>query len=191
MWLTHYTDCQNYRKIQDTRVLRCALRLMNEDESVHHARTKRSKSLPLTAAVLRDQQPLTERIVLCDGATFDDFVEYLNGHVFFWPSNYTGEQCREKFQQRYARSGHIDIQLRCRLSDLRAANPDAKILFSSYNSGATPRDPEKSPRCRNLFQPLESRGGKRLVEVVVRGEVQLPDNTEVKCEKDEWREFFP
>ena len=187
MLLTHYTDRCNLKAIREDRVLKCALSLMELRGRLDLARTRRVDSTPIACGVvLRDQQPLDEkRLVFCDGSTLPDFVEYLNGHVFFWAGD---NDRRKSFCDKYPRSKCIG--LRCNLSSLRAANPDAEILFSPYNSGSTPYNPKKSPRCLNLFQPLNSRRDRPIMEIVVRGRIQLPDNTEQECEDGEWVRFF-
>jgi len=189
-WLTHYTDSRNLDAIRETGALHCALSMMDANERARYAKEKREESLPLeSGAVLRDQRPLSDRIVFCDGAKLSEFIEYLNGHVFFWPGFYRGEQCRKSFCKKYRYPKHVG--LRCKLGDLRTKNPGTAFLFSRYNSGATPRNPKKSPRCLRLFQPLEKRNGKSLVEVVVRTKVCLPDNTEEEYATEKWRPFLP
>ncbi|MGI9337790.1 MAG: DUF7002 family protein [Gammaproteobacteria bacterium] len=187
MLLTHYTHWRNIEAIRQKGVLLCALSLMNKREQARLAGTKRDKSEQVSCgAILNDQQPLNRvRLVFSDGARFDDFVRYLNGHVFFWPNNYAGEQARNNFRGKYRHPGHIG--LRCPLADLREKHD---ILYSPYNSGSMPRIPDKYPRHLNLFQPIEKRGDQRLVEVVVRGKVYLPKNTKVEYENGEWRPFF-
>lgn len=189
--LIHYTDCRNFAHIQKTRRLRCAWHLMNEAERTHHAKSRRQECVVLgNKAILRDQQPLSEGIVFSDGATLTKFVKYLNHHVFFWANNSAqAKQARESFRKKYPHPQNIG--LRCKLSDLQNKNPDTEILFSPYNSGATPPRPEKSQRSLNLFQPLKARrGGEPIVEVVVQGEVRLPDNTEYEYKNDKWQKLF-
>ena len=189
MFLIHYTDRCNLEMIRECRVLKCARSLMTPDEVTKWARVPRPELVPLSCgAVLRDQQPLTSRIVLSDGAPFAEFVQYLNGHVFFWPDSSDGKRHRKTFRARYQHP--CNVGLRCDLRSLRDANPGVEILFSPFNSGSTPRSPKKSPRSLNLFQPLETRGGQRLAEVVVWNEVRLPDNTQIECEDGNWRDFF-
>ena len=190
MWLIHYTDRRNLQAIRETRMLKSALLLMNETEKKYYARKKRGESLPLkNGAVLRDQQPLSDRIVFCGGTNLSEYIEYLNTHVFFWPASSAGKQYRKNFREKYPHPEHIG--LRCKLDDLREANPDAEILFSKYNSGATPRcNPAKSPRCLRLFRPLEKRRGEKLVEIVVQNENILPHNTEKECAAEKWRRLF-
>jgi len=189
-WLTHYADRRNLEAIRETRALNCAWSLMDAGERKRYATKKRGESLGLAnRAVLRDQQPLSERIVFCDGAKLPDYIKYLNRHVFFWPDSYRGKQCRKSFRKKYPHPKHVGLC--CKLGDLRAANPDTEFLFSRYNSGATPRNPKKSPRCLCLFRPLEKRKGKPLVEVVMKNKICLPGNTKKECADGEWRSFFP
>ena len=187
--LTHYTDRENLDRIWETRTLRCALDLMDDCEKACWSKKKRCDFVPVKLAVLRDQQPLTDGIVLCATfADFDEYVQYLNGHVFFWPSHSAGKIRRKEFRKKYTHPKHVG--LRCRLSALTAANPKTEILFSPYNSGATPRiNPKNSPR--GLFQPLQSRKGLAFVEAVVKSEVLLPDCTEYEYEEEKWDKFFP
>lgn len=188
MLLTHYTDSRNVEVIREGRVLRCALSLMDRRERSRLAREPRPDSLMVSCgAVLRDQKPLTSgRIVLCDGVKFDEFVRYLNGHVFFWSDKHPSKKYHKNFRGKYRYPKHVGI--RCRLADLRDANPRAEILYSPWNSGSTPHAPKSSPRCLNLFQPLPKVG--RIAEVVVRGKVNLPKNTEIEYDDGEWRSFF-
>ena len=182
MLLTHYTHKCNRPAIEGGGRILSALSLMELHGRMDLARERRKECEQIASGViLRDQQPLRPRIVLSDGASFADFVKYLNGHVFFWSDYHLdGERYRENFRAIYSRPCHIG--LRCDLRSLRDANPGVEILFSPFNSGSTPRSPKKSPRSLNLFQSLESRGGQRLAEVVVRGEVRLPDKVEWDCE---------
>lgn len=190
MLLTHYTDRRNVETIRQEGVLRCALALMNKREKMRYAGERRPESMPVSCgAVLRDQEPLNrKRLAFCDGASFAEFVRYLNGHVFFWADNYASEQSRKRFRNKYSHPGHIGI--RCQLADLHAANSKADILYSPYNSGSTPRIPKEHPRHLKLFQLLNKRGNRRFVEVVVRGKVYLPQKTEVEYESGKWHPFF-
>ena len=190
MLLTHYTHKCNRPAIEGGGRILSALSLMEQHGRMDLARERRKCCEQIAPGViLRDQQPLRPRIVLSDGASFADFVKYLNGHVFFWPDSSAGKRRREAFRaKKYQHPHHIG--LRCDLQSLRDANPGVRILFSPFNSGSTPRSPRKSPRSLRLFQPLKSRGGRPLAEVVVRGVVRLPDNTQIECEDGQWHPFF-
>ena len=192
--LIHYTDRRNLERIKETGTLRSALCLMREAKDMSYEKQKRKQSVQVGNAVLRDQQPLNSRIVFCDGATLPEFIEYLNGHVFFWPSSGEGKQYRMNFRKKYKHPKHIG--LRCRLSDLCSANGKKDILFSPYNSGSAPQvSLEKSPRHLNLFQSLKSRKSKScknktLVEIVIKGEIRLPHNTEYEKKVEKWVPLF-
>lgn len=189
--LTHFIDPRNKTRLQKSgsRLLKCALCLMNEGEREIHAKEKRDKCEKMSGGVvLRDQRPLNAcKIKFSDGTKFPRYVMYLNEHVFFWPDNHRGKKGVADFRKKYP--GHIE--LRCRLGDLLDSEGKGRVLFSPYNSGSTPRcNPEKSPRCLDLFQPLKSRKGQSFVEVVFHRQVRLPVNTEYKVENGEWRPFF-
>ena len=187
--LTHYTNRRNVGAIRKGGILRCALSLMSDRERKGWAEKARRDCVLLeSGAVLRDQSPLTERLVFSDGATLAQFVRYLNGHVFFWPDRFRGKKCHDSFRAKYRRPKNVG--LRFGFADLREANPKAEFLYSPYNSGSMPRNPKESPRSLCLFQPLQSRGSERLVEIVVRGKIRLPENTEVEDDNGKWGLFF-
>ena len=206
--LIHFIDPGNLKKIRQEGELCCALDLMNADERKCHADKTRQKCLPLkSGVVLRDQKPLTkknnknlykvdnwkvwrldenQKPVKVDDEWFAKFVKYLNQHVFFWPDTKRGKEGIQKFCNKY--SDHI--KLRCRLGDLMAANNNIEILLSPYNSGSIPLGkPKESPRSLDLFRKLECPleelevvnnevNGIPLVEIVVKGKVKLPCNTQ-------------
>ena len=182
MELFHLIDSRNFDALRASGVLRCASSLMSADERKQYEKTKRNEDVTLASGVvLRDQQPLTERIVFCDDTTFPEYVAYINGHVFFWPV-----KSPDGFCNKY--SHHI--VLRCQLGALKEENPKKDILFSPYNSGSTLGCPNSSPRSRSLFQPIALQGKKSPKEIVVRGEVKLPRNTQYKNERGAWCDFF-
>lgn len=188
MELFHFIDPCNKSKICKDRELRSALCLMNDEEREKIAHTKRKECEELAnGAILRDQKPLDgNRIEFCDNTTFPEYVYYLNEHVFFWTNTGRSNECMEAFGEKYK----THIKLRCQLSDLKEKNPCAEILYSRYNSGATPRTPSEHPRSSSMFQPLASKKGETLVEIVVKGKVKLPDNTEYQCKDKSWKKLF-
>ncbi|WP_424948083.1 bifunctional glutamate N-acetyltransferase/amino-acid acetyltransferase ArgJ [Candidatus Spongiihabitans sp.] len=182
LWLLHCIAPENFAALQKSKVLKSASSLMNAAERKCYETQKRDECVKLSnGIVLRDQQPLTDKIKFSDDTTFPQYVKYINEHVFFWPTKIPNMFCNKY-------SHHII--LRCKLSDLEDENPDTEILFSRYNSGATPRIPTQSPRLLNLFQPLKSRVGTALVEVVAYRNIRLPANTEYKNANGEWCAFF-
>ena len=202
--LFHLIDPRNFDALRECGVLRCASSLMNAEERAEHEKKKREADVTLitTGVVLRDQQPFSDKIVLCDGTTFPEYVQYINQHVFFWTS---------KVPDRFCNKYSHHIRLRCQFSDLATENPKTKILFSPYNSGSTPRKLNESPRCCCLFrgltacrkkQPMKCLRGiescpwfsgdkeRDIVEIVVHGKVKLPRNTQYKNERGAWCAFF-
>ena len=130
------------------------------------------------------------RIVLSDGASFADFVKYLNGHVFFWSDYHSaGKRYRENFRAIYPHPLHIG--LRCRFAKFaRCESGSGDSVFPVQFRLHAAKPKKESPLPEFIPAPLESRGGQRLAEVVVRKEVRLPDNTQIECEDGNWRDFF-
>ena|SRR5712691_7943752 len=91
--------------------------------------------------VVRDQAPLHEgNLSLPRGYTFEDFIESLNGRIFFWPGSAAGPiphgiRHFERYEQ------ECPVILRVEFQSLLHANPGAEPLYCRYNSG--------SPRCSN------------------------------------------
>ena len=182
LWLLHFIDPENFPKLKTDGILRSASLLMSESEKERHEMQKRDTCLPLeNGVILRDQSPLTEKIEFNDGTTFPEYVKYINEHVFFWPG-----KIPEGFGNKY--SHHII--LRCRLGDLRNENHGDDIFFCRYNSGVTPRTPEKHPRSRAMFKPIASYTNEPLTEIVASCKIRLPPNTEYKDAKGKWCAFF-
>ena len=189
MMLYHFTFCENLPFIRRDGALLSAATLLDKCGAGDEKTQKRNRRIKLPCGrILRDQFPLTEHLVFSDGANLAQFVRYLNRHVFFWPDNSRGKKCRDSFRAKYRRPKNVG--LRFGFADLREANPKAEFLYSPYNSGAMPRNPKKSPRSLCLFQPLQSRGSERLVEIVVRGKIRLPENTEMEDDNGKWGLFF-
>ena len=184
MLLTHYTDASadesNLDRIRKTRILRCALRLMTPAEAEKIVCVPRRKNTPLLCGViLRDQQPLLNRKI----PPTPEEVRRLNEHVFFWGCNKWGRFHRRRIQRKYKQLGCFLSRLGCSLDDLRSANPGKDILYACENSGGT-----KSGVRHYLLQSSAEEA--RAAEVVVQGEVRLPDNTQIECEDGQWRDFF-
>jgi len=66
-----------------------------------------------------------------------------------------------------------------------------KLWLTHFVDPHNKGDSKRSPRCLDLLQSLKSRcKGQALVEVVFRGQVRLPDNTEYKNARGGWRKLF-
>ena len=179
MLLTHYTHKCNRPAIEGGGRILSALSLMELHGRMDLARERRKECEQIASGVmLRDQSVLRKSRVKECSMDFEDFVEYLNGHVFFWADTVKGEKARRGFRKKYPN----DVGLRCRLDDLREANPDVKILFAPYNSAWEGR---WFPFCRLTPDKEES-----AVEVNFPEKVRLPDNTQIECEGGNWRDFF-
>src|SRR5262249_48751140 len=106
-----------------------------------------------TEILIRDQAPLHRgNMELQDGCTYEDFIESINGRIFFWPGTATGPiSYGVRHFERY-RNEHPVI-LRVSLQSLLVENPAVTPKFCRYNSG--------SPRCSNGYK--SPRGPKTFV----------------------------
>ena len=181
-WLVHCVDPANFAALQKSRILCSASSLMNESEKQRYEKHKRNACLPLdNGVILRDQEPLTEKIPFSNGKTFPEYVKHINEHVFFWP-----EKPLEGFRNKY----RLHRVLRCHLGDLEKANPGCEILFCRWNAGAARCPQRKYCQSGTAFEPIASRTNEPVVEIVVRDKVKLPPETEYKNEQGEWCAFF-
>ena len=139
--------------------------------------------------VLQDQKPLiVANAELQAGWTEADFVEFLNRHVFFWPGVESGPIT---YGARLL--GHYEDDrpavLRVRTARLIPANVDLPPLFCAFNSGA-PRMQAglRVPRGPDLFLPGPefARPAGKAVELVFRGSVALPPETEFRTLAGAW-----
>ena len=173
MVLTHYTDERNLDAIRESGILKCALSLMTLDEAKELACIPRPQCKPISCgAILRDQQPLLCREI----PPTPEEVKRLNEYVFFW-ADPIGEKenfSRKMFYRKYKRLKRFHLRLRCSLGDLRSVNPGIDILYAPCNLGAKDGGGQ--------YRLLHPNKEKMAVEVVVRGEVRLPDKVEWDCE---------
>jgi len=135
-------------------------------------------------AVIRDQKPLSEANLLAclTGMTPTEWYEYLNRHVFFWP---TEKRLRTLLAARaYRAKPHTVITV-----DTKALleRHGSKVILSPINSGATVYG--GSPRGRDTFSTLSGypdtiwrqRG---VAEVAV--EYSVPDIAEITLSVVNW-----
>ena len=133
---------------------------------------------------LRDQAPLhAGNIDFGEGWSFSDVVELLNQHVYFWPGDDEGPiPYGQRHFERYR--NEAPAILRVRTSDLIDVAGD-RLRLCAYNSGA-PRcsGGRKSPRGGDTFDRPSSfsRPASGVVEIVVEGQVTLPDYVEAGSE---------
>lgn len=186
-YLYHVTARENRAAIARERRLEPAASLMRRAARPDLLRWRRPAAVELriddTPVVLTDQRPLIEANLRLDGAwMLEDFVEYLNEHVFFWPGRADGP-----IAQGARLLGHYEadapLVLRMPTRALLAENAGVEPLFCQFNSGA-PRQ-QRGQRVRrgpHLFAPAEQfvRRESEVVEVAFRAAVVLPDATEAR-----------
>jgi hypothetical protein len=184
-YLYHLTARENLPRIKATQSLVCAASLLSAVGETPVIRQKRrgmhSVAIAGTKVCIRDQDPLYRgKMALETGWTFEDFIELLNGHVFFWAGlahQPVGAGLRhfDRYQ------GEHPVVLRARFADLVAANKEAGPFFCKYNSGS-PRVTygNPSPRGSQTFVPAQAAAfsPSNVVEVVFRRSVTLPVGTE-------------
>lgn len=181
-WMYHLTARENLPGILAThRLCSAAVLLAHATVTVRH---RRPESVPVPTpwgtVLIRDQKPLHPgHLKLQPGFSFEDLIELLNRHVFFWPGTDAGPSRygRTHFA-RYASSAPVFLRLPTRR--LFERYPDA-VRLCRYNSGA-PRTVrgQKSPRGPDLFLPPERFSGNpsAVVEVAIPTDVELPDGTQ-------------
>ncbi len=197
-FLYHLTACRNLRRIRKSHGLECARRLFCAGGQPELIRKRRRQHCELEidgeTAIVRDQSPLHPgNMKLDEGQCLEDFVEHLNGLVFFWPGGDKGPiQAGRRHYKRY--KGEHPALLRVRTEDLFEKNK-GKPLFCRYNSGA-PRcsKGERSPRGRDTFLDAGSfpfTAGK-VVETVYAGQAVLPKSTQLGSSPcGPWERLFP
>ena len=194
-WLYHLTHRDNLPSLRATRALRSASALIGP-ERAGELRSLRTHHVPVQTptgrVVIRDQLPLHERnIELPSGTAFEDYVEYLNGQVYFWPGSDSGSS---RLVALLGSSGGVhDVALRAPTASVLAANEGQVPLFSRWNSGAPRQTAGHRARRRvGLHVPAEQYPGPvmTVVEVAFRGNVVLPDDTQVAADPSgPWRDL--
>ena len=179
--LFHLTAASNVEGILQEGMLHPAQRLFADAGMAGEASVRRRDHVTVDvngrSVLIRDQAPLhAGNMALSGGMSFEDFVAFLNGHVFFWPGTSTGPiSYGTRHFLRY-------VNEQCRVlvfstEALAGANTALSPLFSSYNSGS-PRcfSGLRSPRSANTFLPAGeyAHTPSSVVEVVFRGSVTIP-----------------
>jgi len=192
----HLTAADNVSLIRQAGRLYSAakmLRAANRDADVRRVRREQARIQHGGVLVsLRDQQPLRAKNCALSGLwSFDDLVEHLNDHVYFWPGNESrpissGLNHFKRYKSEDA------VVLKIQTSALFLSNPAAVPLFSRFNSGA-PRwsGGKPSPRGPDLFMPAASFNGSpaEVIELVFRDEITLPANVAI-LQPAQWRALF-
>jgi hypothetical protein len=159
------------------------LRLAKQEELI---RKKREEAISIVvgcdSVVLKDQRPLVfANVALSPGWSAEDLIAHLNQHVYFWPGGLNGcVKTGVRFLNHYM--GRQPAILRIPTKDLLDANHVQEPLFCPFNSGA-PRMQAgvRVPRGPDLFQSAGQfpRTAGKVIELVFRSTVRLPDATEL------------
>ena len=198
-YLYHLTAASNFERIRRLGWLDCATTLLEAGGRTDLLRKKRGKG-GCTVRVgdddvhVRDQEPLHKgHMALLCGYSFEDFIEYLNSFVFFWPGQDEGpSDYGERYFWRYA--DERPMLIRIPTADLFAKNRIASPRFCSYNSGA-PRQAngKPSPRGPSTFSYGEQydRQPSNVKEVVYQAAALLPTTAEISCSlQGPWRSLY-
>lgn len=198
-YLYHLTARSNLKRIRETKTLFPAAALMERAGRADLIRLRRRSHERLNidgqAILLRDQAPLRRgNLMLPSGYQFEDFIENLNGRVFFWPGTAarpieSGIRHFERYREEQPLILRVDY--RSLIDDNSDINPE----FCRYNSGS-PRcsHGKKIPRGPNTFvtEPDFEGTASQVVEVTFGSEVDLPLNTLFgKNPKGPWHSLFP
>jgi hypothetical protein len=185
-FLFHLTSSENLERILRTRRLESAMSLFRQARRTDLGRVRRRDHTVVQVAGesvrLRDQAPLHEgNMALERNWTFEDFVAYLNNHVFFWPGAADGPIAYGvRHYERYAEEK--PVILRIPTAALLASNARQHPHFCRYNSGS-PRcsNGRKSPRPSRTFVTANEAdfGVGGIVEVTFPGGVHVPDRIDV------------
>ena len=197
-FLYHVTARQNLARLRGTRRLESASAILRAAGREDLLRTRRPDPITITVGgddfVLKDQRPLVAaNLALNAGWQLDDFVEYLNDHVYFWPGDAIGMVGPGgRLLAHYAPESPLVLRVPFRA--LLAANSDVPPLFSPYNSGA-PRMQRGSPvkRGPHLLRPAHQarRRPHEVVEVAFRGGLVLPSETSLLGDQETWVSLAP
>lgn len=191
--LYHVTERSNLPRLARSHLMEPAAELIQRSGCHEWLQRRRSHAVPLKidgeTIVLKDQRPLVlANAALTGGWAHEDFVSYLNQHVFFWPGAAAGPiRHGARLLARYEETG--PAILRMRTQDVLEANSQGTPLFSPFNSGAL-RKQNGFPVARGpyLFAPAHQfpRTAGDVVEVAFRSAVHIPATTCVATSAGVW-----
>lgn len=199
-FLYHFTSPRNIDSIRSTANLRCAAETIKAAGRNGMLRTRRTNNLPVElesgVVQLQNQYPLQAANIAFEGGwNFEDVVDCLNSHVFFWPGTDEGpiERGMNHFSSKLWRE--IPAVIRVRTEELFKTSQNATPLFCPYNSGSPRWSHQRpSPRGPSTFLPAQDfkRTASEVVEVVFPGSVRLPEAAECgDSPSGPWRRFLP
>lgn len=180
----HLTARQNIRGIRQQGALLSASQIAKRPSEKSALTARRTGSISMEAAHIRDQRPLHRgNVEFAPGFTFEQLLALLNSLVYFWP----GPQVEEKGPIAYGwrhfgrYQAESPVILRTRTADLIAENAH-EVLVCPYNSGS-PRcsHGRKSPRGPQTFRPIADFPGapSKVVEIAFSETARLPASTEM------------
>ena len=203
-YLFHLTEPGNIARIREVKALESTTRILEQAGRLDLVRQRRTEHTHVEVSgrhiAIRDQKPLDPGSIWYEeGWQFEDVIEYLNQHVFFWPGSSQGPALPSGVSYIKHYKPEQPIILRIEFASLLAANPELVPLFCRYNSGA----PRCSPGSRNPGRKT-SRGPRtflpahdfplprsKALEVVFNSLVLLPRNSEVKWHQScRWEPLF-
>ena len=196
--LFHLTAAQNLDGIRATGSLQSASKLFGraKAQNLRSVRRRGHEALRIEGriVIVRDQKPLhCGAIVFDEGWNMARLVAHINEHVFFWPG--TANRPVKSGLSHYGRYRTEEIAiLRVPIRSVLANNASGCALFSRFNSGA-PRvvASRHSPRGASTYVDAPAFSGTTadVVEVVFRGRVKLPPDTEFAASYDgRWQTLF-
>jgi hypothetical protein len=183
--LFHLTAAQNLARIRAAGTLVSASELFGQAqaENLRSVRRPTHETLRVDGrlVIVRDQRPFhVGAIAFDEGWDMVRLVAHVNEHVFFWPG--TAKRPVKSGLSHYRRyRGEALAVLRVPIRSVLATDASARALFSRVNSGA-PRvvAGRHSRRGAGTYVDASTFEGTTtdVVEVVFRGRVVLPPDTE-------------
>ena len=185
-FLHHLTATSNLRRIHRLGHLESAATLLAASMMMEWTRRRREAMLPVVVdsetVLLRDQQPLNAwAIKMQDGMSYEDFVEYINRRVFFWPGNADTPMCQsgKNHFEKYRRLEQPAPTI-IRVDTRRLIELNPNLEFTHCNSGGATRfvNGRALPRGKGTFMRAEEfpRTASNVIEVVFPDRVRLPKN---------------
>jgi hypothetical protein len=154
--LWHVTPRANAERIRRTKVLECAVSLMQAAGDDTWLRRKRPHDVPLPVdgetVILRDQQPLSEGHIAWEGGwAMPRLIEEINRRVFFWPGDRRAptKKAKDNVNDFLASGDYVTLRIPF-AAVLRI--PRVRLEYCRFNSGA-PRTVggKRSPRGPQTF----------------------------------------
>lgn len=191
-FLYHATSRENLAGIKAEAFLDPAAALMRRSGRADLLRWRRRQPIALHVgdhiAIVGDQIPLDpDTISLERGWAFEDFVEYLNEHVFFWPGTAEGP-LKTGVHMPVGLEDEHTIMLRLPTADLFSVNEDEPRFCPVNVRAVRSEDARRSRRGSHLFA-IAAEFGRRetdVVEVGYRSRVELPASTMIR-DAGSWR----